>query len=207
MIAIYNTHMNDVLMLIVGDNQGEKLTATRKNNVARVTRQDTGEVVAWNFFEATALFPVNGNGQVSLSDADVAHLNTEMKAAGFEEQLMNDQEPKFVVGEIVEMVAHPDSDHLNIAQVSIGQDQVVQIVAGAPNARVGMKTIVVLPGAMMPNGALIFAGQLRGVPSFGMMASPRELALPNAPQKRGIIELAPSEVAGTAFSPAQHWHK
>ena len=87
MIAIYNTHMNDVLMLIVGDNQGEKLTATRKNNVARVTRQDTGEVVAWNFFEVTDLFPVNGNGQVSLSDADVAHLNTEMKAAGFEEQL------------------------------------------------------------------------------------------------------------------------
>lgn len=47
---------------------------------------------------------------------------------------------------------------------------------------------------MMPSGALIFAGQLRGEDSFGMMASPRELALPNAPQKRGIIELAASEI-------------
>ncbi|MFZ2745249.1 MAG: DUF4479 domain-containing protein, partial [Lactococcus raffinolactis] len=49
--------------------------------------------------------------------------------------------------------------------------------------------------------------QLRGEASFGMMASPRELALPNAPQKRGIIELAASEIPGTAFNPAKHWKK
>jgi tRNA-binding protein len=60
---------------------------------------------------------------------------------------------------------------------------------------------------MMPSGALIFAGQLRGEDSFGMMVSPRELALPNAPQKRGIIELAASEIPGTAFNPAKHWQK
>ncbi|MBR2763093.1 MAG: DUF4479 domain-containing protein, partial [Lactococcus sp.] len=53
MIAIYNTHLNDVLMLITGDNQGEKLTATRKDNVAKVMREDNGEVVAWNFFDAS----------------------------------------------------------------------------------------------------------------------------------------------------------
>ena len=47
------------------------------------------------------------------------------------------------------MVAHPDSDHLNICQVAVGPDKTVQIVAGAPNARVGLKTIVALPGAMM----------------------------------------------------------
>ncbi|MFZ2407991.1 MAG: DUF4479 domain-containing protein, partial [Lactococcus raffinolactis] len=96
---------------------------------------------------------------------------------------------------------------LNIAQVKIAEDKTIQIVAGAPNARVGLKTIVALPGAMMPSGALIFAGQLRGEASFGMMASPRELALPNAPQKRGIIELAASEIPGTAFNPAKHWKK
>lgn len=42
-----------------------------------------------------------------------------------------------MVGEIVEMVAHPDSDHLNICQVKVAADKVVQIVAGAPNAKVG----------------------------------------------------------------------
>ena len=60
---------------------------------------------------------------------------------------------------------------------------------GAPNARVGLKTIVALPGAMMPKGNLIFPGELRGEKSFGMMCSPRELQLPNAPQKRGIIDI------------------
>ena len=114
---------------------------------------------------------------------------------------------EFVVGEIVEMVAHPDSDHLNICQVKVAADKVVQIVAGAPNAKVGLKTIVVLPGAMMPKGNLIFPSELRGEKSFGMMCSPRELQLPNAPQKRGIIELASSEVVGTAFDPIKHWQE
>ncbi|HES2899659.1 TPA: DUF4479 domain-containing protein, partial [Streptococcus pyogenes] len=113
--------------------------------------------------------------------------------------------PVFVVGQIVEMVAHPDSDHLNICQVAIGEDQTVQIVAGAPNAALGLKTIVALPGAIMPNGSLIFPGKLRGEESYGMMCSPRELALPNAPQKRGIIELDESAVVGEAFDPAKHW--
>ena len=67
-----------------------------------------------------------------------------------QKKLLMTKEPKFVVGEIVEMVAHPDSDHLNICQVAVASDKTVQIVAGAPNARVGLKTIVALPGAMMP---------------------------------------------------------
>ncbi|GAB2021320.1 DUF4479 and tRNA-binding domain-containing protein [Pseudolactococcus yaeyamensis] len=207
MIAIYNTNLNDVLMLITGDNQGEKLTATRKDNVAKVMREDNGQVVAWNFFDASTLFPITGNGQVDLSDADVDALNGAIEAAGFEDVLVSDHAPKFVVGEIVDLIPHPDSDHLNIAQVKVAEDKTIQIVAGAPNARVGLKTIVALPGAMMPSGALIFAGQLRSEPSFGMMASPRELALANAPQKRGIIELGANEIPGTAFEPTKHWQK
>ena len=135
----------------------------------------------------------------------MARLNQELQAQGFTEEIINDKEPKFVVGEIVEMVAHPDSDHLNICQVAVGNDKTVQIVAGAPNARVGLKTIVALPGAMMPKGNLIFPGKLRGEKSFGMMCSPRELALPNAPQKRGVIELLEDQVVGTPFDPAKHW--
>ena len=106
---------------------------------------------------------------------------------------------------IEEMQAHPDSDHLNICQVNVG-DKRVQIVAGAPNAAVGLKTIVALPGAMMPSGSLIFPGKLRGEDSYGMMCSPRELALPNAPQVRGVIELGDEAQVGEAFDPAKHWH-
>ncbi len=206
MIFTYNKeHVGDVLMVIVADGQGVKLAAERKGNVARIYRLDNGETVAWNIFQVSNLFNISERGQVFLTDEEISILNQELNQAGFEPELVNDLEPKFVVGEIVEMVAHPDSDHLNICQVKVAADKVIQIVAGAPNAKVGLKTIVALPGAMMPKGNLIFPGELRGEKSFGMMCSPRELQLPNAPQKRGIIELASSEVVGTAFDPTKHW--
>lgn len=208
MIFTYNKeHVGDVLMVIVADGQGVKLVAERKGNVARIYRLDNGETVAWNIFQVSNLFNITERGQVFLTDEEISILNQELSQAGFEPELVNDLSPKFVVGEIVKMVAHPDSDHLNICQVKVAADKVVQIIAGAPNAKVGLKTIVALPGAMMPKGNLIFPGELRGEKSFGMMCSPRELQLPNAPQKRGIIELASSEVVGTAFDPTKHWQE
>ena len=159
MIFTYNKeHVGDVLMVIVKNSGDAKLDVERKGNVARVFLKETAETVAWNIFEVSSLFEIENRGQVFLTDDQVARLNQELQAQGFTEEIINDKEPKFVVGEIVEMVAHPDSDHLNICQVAVGNDKTVQIVAGAPNARVGLKTIVALPGAMMPKGNLIFQG-------------------------------------------------
>jgi len=206
MIFTYNKEfVGDVLMVIVADNEGAKVTFERKGNVTRIFREDTQQTIAWNIFQVSEYLDINQVGQATLTDQDVEKLNQELQKEGFTEELVNDHEPKFVVGEIVEMVAHPDSDHLNICQVQVAADKTVQIVAGAPNARVGLKTIIALPGAMMPKGNLIFPGELRGEKSFGMMCSPRELQLPNAPQKRGIIELSDTETVGTAFDPAKHW--
>ena len=205
MIFAYNKEqVGDVLLVILEDTKDIKRSVERKGKVARVTADETGKTLAWNIFEASSLIDIEGNGQVFLSDQDVAILNEELAKEGFEQRLENTQGPVFVVGQIDEMVPHPDSDHLNICQVNIG-DKKVQIVAGAPNASLGLKTIVALPGAMMPSGTLIFPGKLRGEDSYGMMCAPRELALPNAPQKRGIIELDDSAVVGEAFDPAKHW--
>lgn len=206
MIFSYNKeHVGDVLMVILQDSKDIKRTVERRGKVARVFAEETGKTLAWNIFEASTLVALNGNGQVFLSDEDLSLLNAELTKEGFSEQLENTPRPVFVVGQITEMTAHPDSDHLNICQVNIG-DKVIQIVAGAPNAAVGLKAIVALPGAMMPSGSLIFAGKLRGEDSYGMMCSPRELALPNAPQKRGIIELNETAVVGEAFDPIKHWN-
>ncbi|MDV5993467.1 DUF4479 and tRNA-binding domain-containing protein [Streptococcus canis] len=206
MIFAYNKEqVGDVLMVIFQDTKDIKRQVERRGKVARVFAEESGKTLAWNIFEASSLIAVEGNGQVFLTDEDVATLNAELAKEGFSEKLENTAPPVFVVGQIIEMVAHPDSDHLNICQVAIGENKTVQIVVGAPNAALGLKTIVALPGAMMPNGSLIFSGQLRGEESYGMMCSPRELALPNAPQKRGIIELDESAVVGEAFDPATHW--
>lgn len=206
MIYTYNKEqVGDVLMVIVKDSKGAKLAVERKGQVARIYLQESGQTVAWNIFEVSNLIELSAAGQVFLTDAEVARLNAQLGQEGFTEVLLNDKEAKFVVGEIVDIVAHPDSDHLNICQVKVAQDKTVQIVAGAPNARLGLKTIVALPGAMMPSGSLIFPGSLRGEKSDGMMCSPRELALPNAPEKRGIIELDDTAVIGEAFDATKHW--
>lgn len=207
MIFTYNKeHVGDTLMIIVKDSKGAKLDVDRRGNVARVFLQDSKETVAWNIFQVSSLFAIEGRGQVTLSDSDVEKLNAELSKEGFEETIINDAEPKFVVAEIKEMVDHPDSDHLHICQVKINDGKMVQIVCGAPNATVGLKTVAALPGAMMPSGSLIFPGKLRGEDSFGMLCSARELELPNAPQVRGIIELGADAVVGEAFDTSKHWN-
>ncbi len=207
MIFAYNKEqVGDVLMVLLEDKKDIKRQVERKGNVARVFAEETGKIVAWNIFDVSSLMDVQGKGQVFPTEEDIAILNAELSKEGFDEQLEKPAYPVFVVGQIVEMVAHPDSDHLNICQVNIGKET-VQIVAGAPNAAVGLKTIVALPGAMMPSGSLIFPGKLRGEDSYGMMCSPRELALPNAPQVRGIIELDETAVVGEAFDATKHWGK
>ena len=111
MIFTYNKeHVGDVLMVIVKDIKGAKLDYERKGNVSRVFLEKNGETVAWNIFEVSSLIAIDGVGQVTLSDEDVAKLNAELTKEGFSEQLENDPSPKFVVGQIKEMVAHPDSD-------------------------------------------------------------------------------------------------
>lgn len=207
MIFTYNKeNVGDVLMVIVKDSQ-QKLAVERQGRVARIFSEDTNETLAWNIFEVSDLIKIKQRGQVFLTDEDVAILNEELQREGFKEALVVDEQPKFVVGQIINLAKHPDSDHLNVCQVQIGQDEVVQIVAGAPNVSVGLKTIVALPGAMMPDGSLIFPGKLRGVDSFGMMCSPRELSLENAPQKRGIIELDEQAIVGDVFDSNRHWKK
>ncbi|MFQ6322916.1 YtpR family tRNA-binding protein [Lactococcus garvieae] len=205
MIATYNKNVGDVLMLIVANNEGAEVTYERKADVARIFREDTGQTVGWNIFDIKKDWPDVAQGQNDLSEHQVAELNEKLKAAGFDEQLTYDGQPKFVVAEILTMEDHADSDHLHVCQVEVGLDAPVQIVCGAPNVFVGMKTVAALPGAMMPSGSLIWPGALRGVPSYGMLCSARELDLPNAPQVRGIIELNTDLEAGLAFDATSMW--
>ena len=205
MIATYNKNVGDVLMLIVANNEGAEVTYERKADVARIFREDTGQTAGWNIFDIKKDWPDLAQGQNDLSEHQVTELNVKLKAAGFDEQLTYDGQPKFVVAEILTMEDHADSDHLHVCQVEVGLDAPVQIVCGAPNAVVGMKTVAALPGAMMPSGSLIWPGALRGVPSYGMLCSARELDLPNAPQVRGIIELNTDLEAGSAFDATSMW--
>jgi phenylalanyl-tRNA synthetase beta chain len=100
-----------------------------------------------------------------------------------------------VVGEIVECEPHPNADKLRVCRVQAGahsRDGALQIVCGAPNARVGLRAPLALVGARLPGGSDgkpfdIQLGKLRGIESAGMLCSARELGLSD--DHGGLLEL------------------
>ena len=106
---------------------------------------------------------------------------------------------KLVIGQITECEPHPDSDHLHLCKVNIGTE-VLDIVCGAPNARTGLKVIVALDGAVLPEKT-IKKGMIRGQESNGMLCSIAELGLEHKFLKpedsEGIAELGEdAEIGG-----------
>jgi phenylalanyl-tRNA synthetase beta chain len=125
--------------------------------------------------------------------------------AGLEVEEMRAVAPPFtriVVGEIVEAAQHPNADRLRVCKVLAGEhslDGPLQVVCGAPNARVGIKVPLALVGAELPPGEdgkpfQIKVGKLRGVDSFGMLCSARELSL--SEDHGGLLELHADAVVG-----------
>lgn len=82
-----------------------------------------------------------------------------------------------VVGKLLSVVPHENSDHLVVCQVDVGQEQPLQIVTGAPNVSAGDIVPVAMVGAELPGGIKIKKGKLRGVESCGMLCSLGELGL------------------------------
>ena len=115
--------------------------------------------------------------------------------AGLEVEELEPVAPPFtgiVVGEIKEAVQHPNADRLRVCQVDVGQGTLLNIVCGAPNARVGIRVPCALVGAELPPGEdgkpfLIKVGKLRGVESQGMLCSAKELKI--ADDHGGLLEL------------------
>jgi len=124
---------------------------------------------------------------------DMTRVGNEYDSAG---KLIN--ATKLVIGEIVECVEHPDSDHLHLCKVDIGTE-VLNIVCGAPNARKGIKVIVAQDGAELPE-VTIKKGMIRGQESNGMLCSLAELGLEakflRPEDKDGIAELGEDAVIG-----------
>lgn len=94
---------------------------------------------------------------------------------------------RVVVGEILEAAPHPQADRLKVCRVAAGLGEPLQIVCGAPNARAGLRAPLALEGAELPGDLIIRRSELRGVASFGMLCSARELGI--ADDASGLLEL------------------
>ena len=111
------------------------------------------------------------NEFVDLHDISDKEFSDEMTLSGSKVETVErpiDKCKNIVVGKIVEMVRHENSDHMWVCQIDVGQDAPIQIVTGAQNQKVGDLVPVALHKSLLPDGTKIEKGKLRGVESNGM---------------------------------------
>jgi len=127
---------------------------------------------------------------------DADELGHALTMAGLEVEEQDLVAPFFnnvVVGEIISAEKHPDADRLQLCKVDVGEAEPLQIVCGAPNARVGLKAPCAMVGAKLADFKIKKA-KVRGVESFGMMCSETELGL--ADEADGLLEFPDSATVG-----------
>lgn len=200
LISSLNAHsFFDTLIVILGPDKGTT-NIKKVDDTVCLTNEDN-QVIGYNFFNISTYTDIdpNQNGQVFLTKHNIDQLNKKLIESNFDANLTVDDQPKIVYGFVETCEPHPDSDHMNVTTIDAGQLGKHQIVCGAPNIAQGQKVVVALPGAMMPNGQLIWPGKLRGVDSSGMICSAKELGLKHAPTARGILVMPDKTVAGDAF--------
>jgi phenylalanyl-tRNA synthetase beta chain len=135
--------------------------------------------------------------------ADVEELARKLTAVGLEiEGLERPGEALrgVVVAQIQESVQHPNADKLSVTQVDLGGPERLQVVCGAKNFKVGDKVPLATLGTRLPNGVEIKQAPLRGVDSFGMLCSAKELGL--SEDSAGLLILPPELKPGTPIAEA-----
>ncbi|MEK4532749.1 YtpR family tRNA-binding protein [Solibacillus sp. FSL W7-1472] len=197
-VAYNKAHVGDVLLVQLAMEPIVKTAMDLAGDVAILKEETTGEVKAFNLFNASKYVELDVAGNVEVTPELVDKLEAALQANGAEISLEVDFSPKFVVGYVESKEKHPNADKLSVCKVNVG-DETLQIVCGAPNVDAGQKVVVAKVGAVMPSGLLIKEGNLRGEDSFGMLCSARELAIPGAPEVKGILVLDDSAEVGSPF--------
>lgn len=140
------------------------------------------------------------------TDADLDTILETLTAIGLEVEGVEDPGEKladFRIAKVVSAEKHPDADKLQLLKVDTGSGDPVQVVCGAPNARKGMVGVFAAPGMYVPGiDVTLGAAKIRGVESFGMMCSERELELSD--EHDGVIDLGDEAAAEVGESYA-HW--
>ncbi|MCL4109710.1 UNVERIFIED_CONTAM: hypothetical protein GTU68_018437 [Idotea baltica] len=133
--------------------------------------------------------------QASLDDILYALTDLGLEVEGVENP--SDRLKDFTIGKVKEAEKHPDADKLRVCQVET-DDGMTQIICGAPNARAGITVVIAKPGTYVPGiDTTIGVGKIRGIESYGMMCSEREMELSD--EHDGIIELESGDV-GQSFT-------
>lgn len=130
-------------------------------------------------------------------DLTTEALSNLLTMSGLEVEELNKAAPEFsgvVVAKIIAIQKHPDADRLNVCQVDVGNNEVLTIVCGAPNVAIGLHVPCAKVGANLPGGMLIKQAKMRGVESFGMLCSSKELGIND--ESAGLMVLPEDALIG-----------
>lgn len=194
--AFYNPEfVGDVLLVRLGE--GKTATCSIVENIT-VLKNENLEIIGYNIFNASEYFSDLSVGLVKVTKELIDQCNTLLNTYDLG-TVTSDFADTFIVGKVLEMEKHPDSNHLHVCQVQL-RNEVTQIVCGASNVDKGQLVVVATVGAVMPTGLIIKPSTLRKVPSNGMLCSARELGLGEGYNTDGIIVLDKKEYqVGNSF--------
>ena len=139
-------------------------------------------------------------------DMEIGILAEKLTMAGLEVEAVEDRFAYLdtvVVGHISAVAPHPNAEKLTLCQVEAG-DKTFQVVCGAPNAAVGLKAPLALPGSLLPGDLEIKTSNIRGQRSHGMLCSEGELGL--GPDRSGLMPLDDALPSGSPLNKALRLH-
>lgn len=194
--AFYNPEfVGDVLLVRLGE--GKTTVYSKVENIT-VLKNENQEIIGYNIFNASEYFSDLSVGLVKVTKELIDQCNTLLNTYDLG-TVTSDFADTFIVGKVLAMEKHPDSNHLHVCQVQL-RNEITQIVCGASNVDKGQLVVVATVGAVMPTGLIIKPSTLRKVPSNGMLCSAKELGLGEGYNTDGIIVLDKKEYqVGNSF--------
>jgi tRNA-binding protein len=192
----YNFYLIGDVLLVSTDSINLPTSSKTIDDTTIIYSND--KVVGINIFNWSQYGKIKSEGRIILPPRQMIDIvNVKIAPFGIE-PIDYVEETGFKVGEIIDVDIHPSSDHLHILKVDIGKE-VLQIVCGASNVKVGMRIVVATVGTHMMNDVEIKDGMLLGVMSQGMCCSPRELGIEGNFLPHHLLEVDSSVPLGSDF--------
>ena len=188
----YNRKLIGDVLLIVIDNDSQATHIETKDDICVIYNND--KVIGINLFNVSEVVKFKSEGRILLpSNTVIDIINNRLESFGIE-KLDYVTETGFKVGKILTVDEHPESSHLHILTVDVG-NEVLDIVCGAYNVKENMFVVVATVGTTMMDGTIIKPGKLLGEVSNGMCCSPRELGLNIEYPLHHLLELEEDKVS------------
>ena len=195
--VFYNYKTIGDVLLIIFDQRENPDEVIKQDDVVVIKKNK--RIIGINIFNISKIMKIKANGFIPLLDDKVLDVINHILENHNLPILEKQKNSGFVVAKITNIEEHPDSDHLHICNVDVGEDKELQIVCGAFNAKKDLICVCALPYAFMPSGKQIIPGKLLGIDSNGMLCSGRELSLDGYENKRGLLELDDTYKIGSDF--------